>query len=142
MENNENKELEEFDSSTIETEAETENLDANEVNEQTSDFDAGQLPAEQEFAYSGKTGFSNLKDWLVEKLSFVPAIIYSGIALLVSDWGFIYFGRLKNNYPDDISMRNSFFLLQIFSIIVFVIFICVFIASIVLNSKRKKQDKR
>ena len=79
---------------------------------------------------------------LAERLSFIRSLFYTGIVCAVSILGFIFFKILKSGFTDNISMKNSCLILQVFFGVVAVVFVVLFISSIVLNIRRKKHDKR
>lgn len=88
-----------------------------------------------------KSIFMIYLDSLKEKLCFLNALVYTGLISLVSLFGFIFFQKIKEGSVNDISLYNSCKILIVFFVIVFVIFLALFIFSIVLNILRIKNDK-
>ena len=76
---------------------------------------------------------------LADRLSLIRSLFYTGVVCAVSIFGFIFFNILKGGFPDDISMTNSCLVLQVFFGIVAIIFVALFVASIVFNIIRRRK---
>ena len=86
-----------------------------------------------------KSMFKAFIEDLADRLSLIRSLFYTGIVCAVSIFGFIFFNILRSGFTEDVSMANSCLVLQIFFGIVAVIFVALFITSIVLNIVRRKK---
>lgn len=141
----ENEEVKEVDSVSVDEETpaveETENVlqDANDVSSKNV---LEETESNEEVLTEKKTSaFSGLLEDIAERLRYVRSLFYTGIVLVISLFGCVFFSIIKSGFTDNVSMRNSCTMLQIFFGIVAAIFVVLFVSSIVLNVLRKKSDK-
>ena len=89
-----------------------------------------------------QSNFQLLLENLKERLSVFSTLVYTFFVNLISIFAFLLFDSIRRGTKDNISVTNSCLILEIFFMIIFIIFIAAFVSSIVLNIKRKKSDRR
>ncbi len=91
-----------------------------------------------------KSKFKIFFENLNYRLSYTPALGFVGVMSIVCFLGFLFFTTERNHYlnNDNLELANSCLVFQVFFCVTAIIFIILFISSIVLNIIRRNKGKR